>query len=729
MRKFFPIFVAICLILTNIAPVLACSGGTGYSDMGTSNSDNGATTPAASSSSQISAKIKLSPSWVGQAPLEVKFSSTILEGSPSSIIWDFGDGSSGEGSEVEHTYTKAGPYTVVVTITDTSGETFTKKERVVVSESPSSQEEAPSTNSDSTEMEDELSSSEKDTFSDDNNNPIDESESSSSQEETPSANSDFAEMENELSSSEEDIYSDDYSNPIDNWLEGRGDPNAMSLSKLTYTTRDGESFQFAPPTFGGEPIYFALESYPVLATVVDDQGVVYTYKLSWDGKRTKEYPPMDINTQSKDVNEQQPEILQDEEAVEGGIKTVNDKHTTFDEKSNADDNKPPVENNECDENCQKNDKKIEDLKKIRDILEKMKGELTNEQKKWIRESLINIITFGQSAVIGKYGGEVGQVLYDLEATTIETVTPLYPEKAKDSFWSIQTIDNIAAVGMGAGAMLFFTPLAPIGAAMMTVSSVWTLEHASADGIKLLKDKAELNKAINKVDNEIAQTRNLVKTKAFDKNAQNNSQRNDLVNQSIDYYLEEIRHADRNLTQIKDLIGNSTDIAERADLENHERIMKVYKSIIESQLLGFYGFISYVQSEYSFFEGDLPNAGELIQESIQKNNEAIVSLDSAKEQWKKIDPNWDFLKSDEYEEILSDIVYYQDGYQDADILYKSMNNYYYAMKDLILEDNISFDENYSKFRDGIISLNDSPVFGEFAKNIIDDFEQISVVNGT
>jgi len=38
--------------------------------------------------------------------------------------WDFGDGSTAEGNEVEHTYAQAGEYTVVLTATDTEGQKF-----------------------------------------------------------------------------------------------------------------------------------------------------------------------------------------------------------------------------------------------------------------------------------------------------------------------------------------------------------------------------------------------------------------------------------------------------------------------------------------------------------------------------------------------------------------------------------------------------------------------------
>ncbi len=60
----------------------------------------------------------------GTAPLVVAFSgagSLDPEGAPLSYAWDFGDGTTGSGMEVSHTYTLAGNYTAHLTVTDAAG--------------------------------------------------------------------------------------------------------------------------------------------------------------------------------------------------------------------------------------------------------------------------------------------------------------------------------------------------------------------------------------------------------------------------------------------------------------------------------------------------------------------------------------------------------------------------------------------------------------------------------
>jgi PKD repeat protein len=62
----------------------------------------------------------------GPAPLVVAFSgsrSVDPDGSIQSYAWDFGDGSTTAGSAVSHTYTQAGAYTAVLTVTDNRGAT------------------------------------------------------------------------------------------------------------------------------------------------------------------------------------------------------------------------------------------------------------------------------------------------------------------------------------------------------------------------------------------------------------------------------------------------------------------------------------------------------------------------------------------------------------------------------------------------------------------------------
>ncbi|MEN3009792.1 MAG: PKD domain-containing protein, partial [Candidatus Bipolaricaulaceae bacterium] len=43
------------------------------------------------------------------------------DGDPLRYLWDFGDGRTGEGKLVQHAYTKAGEYVVVLTVVDPSG--------------------------------------------------------------------------------------------------------------------------------------------------------------------------------------------------------------------------------------------------------------------------------------------------------------------------------------------------------------------------------------------------------------------------------------------------------------------------------------------------------------------------------------------------------------------------------------------------------------------------------
>ncbi|MDF7798608.1 PKD domain-containing protein [Pontiellaceae bacterium B1224] len=59
----------------------------------------------------------------GSIPLEVVFdgSSSVSSGSITNYYWDFGDGTTGEGISVAHSYTETNIYTVTLTVTDDSG--------------------------------------------------------------------------------------------------------------------------------------------------------------------------------------------------------------------------------------------------------------------------------------------------------------------------------------------------------------------------------------------------------------------------------------------------------------------------------------------------------------------------------------------------------------------------------------------------------------------------------
>jgi heat shock protein HslJ len=56
-------------------------------------------------------------------PVKLDASSSSSGGTITGYAWDFGDGIKGSGKTVEHKYTKAGTYTVTLTITDSNGKT------------------------------------------------------------------------------------------------------------------------------------------------------------------------------------------------------------------------------------------------------------------------------------------------------------------------------------------------------------------------------------------------------------------------------------------------------------------------------------------------------------------------------------------------------------------------------------------------------------------------------
>ncbi|PVG80560.1 cell surface protein, partial [Nocardioides gansuensis] len=56
----------------------------------------------------------------GTAPLSVTFTDTST-GSPTSWLWDFGDGTTSTAQNPSHTYTAAGTYTVSLRATNATG--------------------------------------------------------------------------------------------------------------------------------------------------------------------------------------------------------------------------------------------------------------------------------------------------------------------------------------------------------------------------------------------------------------------------------------------------------------------------------------------------------------------------------------------------------------------------------------------------------------------------------
>ncbi len=72
----------------------------------------------------------------GDTPFTVSFDATGSTGDIISYIWDFGDGSSGDGTQTSHTYTTAGSFTAVLTVTSGNGSISQKNVTVNVGQAP-----------------------------------------------------------------------------------------------------------------------------------------------------------------------------------------------------------------------------------------------------------------------------------------------------------------------------------------------------------------------------------------------------------------------------------------------------------------------------------------------------------------------------------------------------------------------------------------------------------------
>ena len=73
--------------------------------------------------------------WVGRPPLTVCMSGGASTNG-TNFLWDFGDGTTGQGVEVSHTYGEVGEYSVTLTVSFPNGGTNSQTERVSVAGEP-----------------------------------------------------------------------------------------------------------------------------------------------------------------------------------------------------------------------------------------------------------------------------------------------------------------------------------------------------------------------------------------------------------------------------------------------------------------------------------------------------------------------------------------------------------------------------------------------------------------
>ncbi len=86
----------------------------------------------ASAPASLSASVTAQPTS-GTAPLKVSFTGSASGGvAPYNYSWSFGDGSTGSGTSVTHTYASVGNYSATLTVTDSSGTKATKSTPISV---------------------------------------------------------------------------------------------------------------------------------------------------------------------------------------------------------------------------------------------------------------------------------------------------------------------------------------------------------------------------------------------------------------------------------------------------------------------------------------------------------------------------------------------------------------------------------------------------------------------
>lgn len=73
---------------------------------------------------------------IGGVPLVVDFTATVIDDGANTVTWDFGDGNSGEGEFITHTYTELGDYYPTATTVDASGLSDSETLHITVNDAP-----------------------------------------------------------------------------------------------------------------------------------------------------------------------------------------------------------------------------------------------------------------------------------------------------------------------------------------------------------------------------------------------------------------------------------------------------------------------------------------------------------------------------------------------------------------------------------------------------------------
>lgn len=127
-----------CLVvlIVSLLLVAGCNGG-GGDDSSSDDDSSGNTDSSVNVSPTASFTVSSSSATTETAMVFDGSGSTDSDGSIEAYAWDLGDGSSGSGKTVTHTYQIAGTYTVQLTVTDNDGATGTDAQTVEISEAES----------------------------------------------------------------------------------------------------------------------------------------------------------------------------------------------------------------------------------------------------------------------------------------------------------------------------------------------------------------------------------------------------------------------------------------------------------------------------------------------------------------------------------------------------------------------------------------------------------------